>query len=65
MQHLTDILFWVSLGTVATGVTIFLWKYRSLRKEIEDALKNADTAEQELIRKKLVKALFPPRFPRN
>lgn len=38
---------------------------KSLQKHVEEALKNATTEEQEIIRNKVVKAMFPPRFPRR
>jgi hypothetical protein len=47
---------------VVSGI---LYAYRGVRKEIENALKNADTKEQEIIRRKVVKAMFPPRFFRD
>ena len=49
---------------VTTIASIFAYTYRGIRKEIEDALTKADEEEQAEIRKKVVKALFPPRFNR-
>ena len=47
---------------IAAGV--FAFRYRGIRKQIEDALTEASEEEQAEIRKKVVKALFPPRFNR-
>jgi hypothetical protein len=49
---------------VTTIASIFAYTYRGIRKEIEDALTKADEEEQAEIRKRVVKALFPPRFHR-
>lgn len=38
---------------------------RSLRKHVEKALADATSEEQDIIRNKVVKALFPPRFDRS
>lgn len=38
---------------------------KNLRKHVEKALADATTEEQEIIRNKVVKAMFPPRFPRS
>ena len=38
---------------------------KNLRKHVERALAEATTEEQDIIRNKVVKAMFPPRFPRN
>lgn len=43
----------------------FYWMSKGLRKQIEEALKNATEEEQTEIRKKIVKAMFPPRFTRD
>lgn len=38
--------------------------FRAVRRDVEKALEQATTEEQAIIRNKVVKALFPPRFPR-
>lgn len=49
---------------VISGV-IFYRMGKSIRNQVEKTLKEASTEEQEIIRNKLVKAVFPPRFPRD
>lgn len=44
---------------------VAFWIFKGVRKDVEEALKNATPEEQAEIRKKVVKALFPPRFPRD
>lgn len=44
--------------------TIAYFVSRGVRKHVEEALKDATTEEQAIIRKKVVKAVFPPRFHR-
>lgn len=46
-----------------SGVAFLI--FRSVKKDVEEALKNATPEEQAEIRKKVVRAVFPPRFPRN
>lgn len=52
------------LGVMAVIVMLYMLG-RSVRKHVEDALKNATHEEQTEIRKKVVKAVFPPRFDRT
>lgn len=44
---------------------VVFWIIKGVRKDVEEALKNATPDEQAEIRKKVVKAVFPPRFPRG
>jgi hypothetical protein len=37
----------------------------SVRRDVEDALKNVSKEEQDEIRLKVVKALYPPKFRRD
>jgi Ca2+/Na+ antiporter len=53
-----------ALGCYVLVVLFFIYKYVQLRKDIEQALKEADQEEQATIRKMVVRAMFPPRFPR-
>jgi hypothetical protein len=43
------------------------WIYRGVREEIQKSMdaNEGDEAAQEEIRKKLIKALYPPRFNRD
>jgi Na+/melibiose symporter-like transporter len=59
-----DVIFVIAVVFLITGITAFALLYMSVRRHVEEALKNADSAEQARIRKQLVKAMFPPRFHR-
>lgn len=59
-----NIIFAIAVTFLTLGVIAFALLYRSVRRDVEEALKNADAAEQARIRKQLVKALFPPKFHR-
>lgn len=37
----------------------------SMRRDVEDALKNASKEEQDEIKLKVIKAVFPPKFNRD
>ena len=55
------------LGLAAIVLLFFIGMvllFRSVRRDVEKALEKATTEEQEIIRNKVVKALFPPRFHR-
>jgi hypothetical protein len=58
------VIFVIAVVFLITGITAFALLYISVRRHVEEALKNADSAEQARIRKQLVKAMFPPRFHR-
>lgn len=60
-----DLLFAIAVAVYVVVVAAFVFLYRNVRRDVEEALKNADSAEQARIRKQLVKAMFPPRFPRH
>ncbi len=64
-HSILDIIFVVAVALVCISATAFAILYNSVRKDIEEALKNASTKEQAEIRKQLVRAMFPPRFPRH
>lgn len=65
----SSIAFGVALGFLILVLLVFFgffyWMSKGLRKQIEEALKNATEEEQTEIRKKIVKAMFPPRFTRD
>jgi uncharacterized protein YneF (UPF0154 family) len=66
MQH--DLISWLYLIAIlifVSGFTGLFFLYRAVKRDIEEALKNADPIEQARIRNQLVKAMFPPRFPRR
>jgi hypothetical protein len=65
MRELVDVLLWLVILGFVSAAGFFVFKFRNIRREVEDALKEATTEEQEIIRNKVVKALFPPRFPRD
>lgn len=55
------------LGLAAIVLLFFIGMmllFRSVRRDVEKALEEATTEEQDIIRNKVVKALFPPRFHR-
>lgn len=56
----------IALGLIiAVGAGILIALYllgKSINKNVEKILTDATTEEQEIIRKKIVKAVFPPRF---
>jgi len=60
-----DWLFWLG----AVGAFVFLgWFVKltnTVRHDIEDAINEADEAEQAELKRKVVKALYPPRFFRD
>lgn len=58
------ILTFLGLVITAIGVAAYFFS-RSFTKQIEEALKNATEEEQKELRNKIVKAVFPPRFPRH
>ncbi len=60
-----DIIFIVAVALFIVGVIAFAILYRSVRRDVEEALKHADAKRQAEIRKQLVRAMFPPRFPRH
>ena len=60
-----DLLFAIAVAVYVVVVAAFVFLYRNVRRGVEEALKNAGSAEQARIRKQLVKAMFPPRFPRH
>jgi hypothetical protein len=60
-----NILFLAAIGVVViAGICFYALSIR-MRKSVEDALKDATTEEQIVIRNKVVKAMFPPRFTRD
>ena len=59
-----NVIFVIAVVFLISGITAFALLYLSVRRHVEEALKNADAAEQARIRKQLVKALLPPRFHR-
>lgn len=52
---------------VAAFVNFMLWLFKTIREEIQASLDahEGDEAAQNEIRKKLIKALYPPRFNRD
>jgi hypothetical protein len=51
---------------MVTVLFAFAWTWRSIRRDILDALINAESEEERVeIERKVVKALFPPRFTRD
>jgi len=65
MSSASFIILVVLLIFIGLAVGWFFWLSSKIRQDVEDALKNATTEEQEVIRKKVVRAVFPPRFPRD
>jgi hypothetical protein len=61
---LLEILAVSAVVFVLAGITAFTLLYRSVRRDVEEALKNATPKEQAEIRKRLVKVMFPPKFHR-
>ena len=60
-----NVLFGVVIGIIVfTGVFFYLFSMK-IRKDVERALEDATTEEQTIIRNKVVKAMFPPRFTRD
>lgn len=53
------------VGVLITIVVFGYYVTKNLHKHVEKALANATTEEQEIIRNKVVKAVFPPRFDRS
>jgi len=53
------------VGVLTAMIVLGYFLAKSLRKHVEEALKDATSEEQDIIRNKVVKAMFPPRFPRN
>ena len=64
-----DTFLFVVAGAVALVVSAacaFAWVLRGLRQQIVDALINAESEEEKAeIERKVVKALYPPRFSRD
>ncbi len=60
-----DIMLILAVALFVLGVIAFAILYNSVRKDVEEALKHADAKRQAEIRKQLVRAMFPPRFPRH
>jgi Na+/melibiose symporter-like transporter len=58
-------LFIIAVAFSVVSITAFVLLYLSVRKHVEEALKNATDKEQMEIRRQLVKVMFPPRFPRR
>ena len=52
---------------VALFTSFMFWLFKTIREEIQRSLDahEGDEAAQEEIRKKLIKALYPPRFNRD
>lgn len=46
------------------GAAALFFVGRDIRRTVEKTLAEATTEEQEIIRKRVVKAMFPPRFNR-
>ena len=64
-MDLNTFLYVAAVILIVAAVIIFAWSYRAVRKEILDALTEAESEEEKLeIERKVVKALFPPRFNR-
>jgi hypothetical protein len=63
-----DLDLFLAIGAVTLVVTVllaFLWGWRGIRQEIVDALNKAESEEEKAeIERRVVKALFPPRFNR-
>jgi hypothetical protein len=60
-----------AFGFLVLSIVLFAgfmwWIYRGVREEIQKSMdaNEGDEAAQEEIRKKLIKALYPPRFNRD
>lgn len=65
MSSASFIILIVLLVFIGLCVGWLFWLSSKVRHDVEDALKNATTEEQEVIRKKVVRAVFPPRFPKD
>lgn len=66
----SDVLYAVyAVGAVLFVLIVlgaFLWTWSGIRRDILDALINAESEEEKAeIESKVVKALFPPRFFKN
>ncbi len=54
----------IAVAFFSLGVIAFALLYRSVRRDVEEALKNANSEEQAKIRKQLVRAIFPSKHSR-
>lgn len=61
----SEFLLAILVSVVVGFFTVAYFVSRGIRKQVEEALKDATTEEQAIIRNKVVKAVFPPRFPRD
>jgi hypothetical protein len=60
-----NVLFLVAIGVVVSAGICFYALSIKMRKSVQEALEDATTEEQTIIRNKVVKAMFPPRFTRD
>jgi sensor domain CHASE-containing protein len=60
-----NVLFLVAIGVVVIAGICFYALSIKMRKSVQEALEDATTEEQTIIRNKVVKAMFPPRFTRD
>lgn len=64
-MNLYNILFLAAIGVIVVAGIFFYALSMKMRRSVEEALKDATTEEQTIIRNKVVKAMFPPRFTRD
>jgi sensor domain CHASE-containing protein len=60
-----NVLFLAAIGVVVIAGICFYALSIKMRKSVQEALEDATTEEQTIIRNKVVKAMFPPRFTRD
>lgn len=60
-----EVALFVLVGLVVLFFYIMYRVGKDLHRRVENALEDATTEEQEIIRKQVVRAMFPPRFKKD